>query len=363
MKNVNDKTLCVIILLFAITLFVVRANAQQFVYKGVYNVQTIIVNYCDDCFLELPPDYLNSDIVMSVQTDETKNFIKALQTSSRAIGWELTIGKDGKFKAQPVQNADNMVYISCLDNQPKNVPRYLYSASVNSDKLQCAQRDSLQIEQRKKFVHDSLRSDSLSKIKLDFANYQLRYFAYSKSFTDKLGFDWEFILANGNLHNKIKFFDDWRFVAQQTNDTSFTSRSVEFSVDSSLSLDWGSEEQTLKQTFVNNGVTTQDYEWRKYGLLINVKRDGKRVIMNYVFRDKDNSISVLQGSVIGTDGDTLRLIGEYTLNRNVEMGVPFISSVPILGEIFKSRQNIVDNRAFELYLLPKKAVKDDRQSK
>ena len=218
MKNVNDKTLCVIILLFAITLFVVRANAQQFVYKGVYNVQTIIVNYCDDCFLELPPDYLNSDIVMSVQTDETKNFIKALQTSSRAIGWELTIGKDGKFKAQPVQNADNMVYISCLDNQPKNVPRYLYSASVNSDKLQCAQRDSLQIEQRKKFVHDSLRSDSLSKIKLDFANYQLRYFAYSKSFTDKLGFDWEFILANGNLHNKIKFFDDWRFVAHFSAD-------------------------------------------------------------------------------------------------------------------------------------------------
>ena len=115
-------------------------------------------------------------------------------------------------------------------------------------------------------------------------------------------------------------------------------------------------------TFVNDGVTTSDYEWRKYGLLISVKRDGKRVKMDYVFRDKDNSVSVLQGSVIGQEGDTLRLFGHYNSSRNVETGVPFISSVPILGNLFKTTQNVIDNRAFELYLLPtEKAVKDDKR--
>ena len=52
MKNVNDKYLCIAILLFVIALFAVRASAQQFVFKGVYNVQDVIINYCDDCFLQ-----------------------------------------------------------------------------------------------------------------------------------------------------------------------------------------------------------------------------------------------------------------------------------------------------------------------
>ena len=70
---------------------------------------------------------------------------------------------------------------------------------------------------------------------------------------------------------------------------------------------------------------------------------------------KDNSVSVLQGSVIGLEGDTLRLVGDYSVSHNVQTGVPFISSVPILGgELFKSTSVMVDNRAFELYLCQRK---------
>ena len=227
------------------------------------------------------------------------------------------------------------------------------NTSIESDKLLCRERDSLQALAREKAVIDSIRLDSSRAAKLDFANYQLRYYSYNKSFTDKLGVSWGSVLAAGNLHDKIKFFDDWQIIAQQTNDTTYTARTVEFSVDSLLSLDWGSEEQTLKQSFVNDGVTTSNYEWRKYGLLVVVKRDGRRVKMDYVFRDKDNSVSVLQGSVIGVDGDTLRLVGDYTLNRQVQTGVPFFSSIPVLGELFKTTSVVNDKRAFELYLLPK----------
>lgn len=362
MKNASDKTLVIAVILFLIALFAVRASAQNFEYRGAYPVEGVLVNYCKDCFLELPPDFLHSELVLAVSTNDENSFFKSLQTSSRAIGWNLTRGRDGRLKAEPLENVGNLVFISCMDNTPHNVPKYLYSASVTADKIQCRQRDSLQAIARERAKNDSIRIDSLSKTRLDFRQYTLKYFAFSKSFTDRLGFEWSSLLASCNLHNRLDLFDDWRLVATQTNDTTFNERSVIFSVDSSLSLDWGSEEQTIKQTFVNDGVTTSNYEWRKYGLLISVKRDGKRVKMDYVFRDKDNSISVLQGSVIGKEGDTLRLVGHYNSSRNIETGIPFISSVPLLGNLFKVSQSVLDNRAFELYLLPQKqAVKDEKQ--
>lgn len=362
MKSVNDRILAIACIVFILVLFVVRCEAQQYEYKGVYTVQSVMLNYCDDCYLELPPDYLKAEIVLSVSTDTEQQLFKALQSSSRAVGWELVKLRNGTLRAEPNVNSGNMIFISCMDMQPRNVPKYLYSASVKADKMQCEQRDSLLSVARERAFVDSVRRDSISRQRLDFKGYRLKYFAYSKSFSDRYGVEWSQLLASGNMRGKLKLFDDWRIVASETNDTTFTARMVEFSVDSSLSLDWGSEEQTLKQTYINDGVTTQDYEWRKYGLLINVRRDGQRVRMDYVFRDKDNSVSVLQGSVIGLEGDTLRLVGDYSVTRNVSSGVPFISSVPVLGNLFKVENTIVDNRAFELYLLPQeKAVKDDKR--
>ena len=365
MKNVNDYVLVCVIILFAVALLAVRANAQSYEYKGVYAVESVLLNYCEDCYLQLPPDFLHSEIVLSIKTNEETTLFKALQTSSQAIGWDLTRTKKGMLKAEPIENAGNLIYISCMDKQPRNVPKYLYSASIEADRIQCLERDSLQAIYRARQVRDSIYKDSLKNVPaLDFTSYELKYFAYSKSFTDKIGVEWQTLLSSGNLRNRFDLFDDWRIVAQQSNDTTFTERSVEFSVDSLLSIDWGSEEQTLKQTYVNDGVTTQDYEWRKYGLIVKVRRDGKRVRMDYIFRDKDNSISVLQGSVIGVEGDTLRLFGHYNTNRRVENGVPFLSSIPLLGNLFKVENTMLDSRAFELYLLPqKKAVKDEKRNK
>lgn len=362
MKNVNDRTLGAIIVIMALVLafFVRESCAQQYEYKGVYTLKTVFTNYCENCYLELPPDYLNSEVVLSVSTDDSTKLFKALQTSSRALGWNLSRGHRGQFKAEPMENVGMLIYISCMDNQPKNVPKYLYTASIESDRRLCQQRDSLARIAHDRAHRDSVRADSLAHLPpLAFSNYQLRYYSYSNSFTDRMGVEWGTLLASGNLHNRLDLFDDWRLVATLSNDTAFTERSLLFSVDSSLNVDWGSEEQTLKQTFVNDGVTTQDYEWRKYGMIVKIKRDGQRVRMDYTFRDKENSVSVLQGSVIGNEGDTLRLYGTYTAKRHVMSGVPLVSSIPVIGNLFKVDNDYIDNRAFELYLLPQiKAVKD-----
>ena len=224
MKNVSDKWLIFALMLFFVALFACRVHAQQFVYKGVYSVESIMTNYCDDCFLELPPDFLRSELVLSVSTDNEQQLFKSLQTSSRAIGWELTRQKDGTMRAEPLLNLGNMVYISCMDKLPKNVPKYLYTASVKSDKLQCAERDSLANLARIKAQRDSVIIDSLQRAKLDFQSYQLRYYSFSHSFAKNLGVEWGSFLASGNLRGKLEVFDDWRIIAQNTNDTTFTSR-------------------------------------------------------------------------------------------------------------------------------------------
>ena len=70
--------------------------------------------------------------------------------------------------------------------------------------------------------------DSLANIPpLNFGHYELRY-AYSKSFTDKLGLEWSNILAEGNLHNRFKIFDDWRLFATENNDTTYNERRLIF---------------------------------------------------------------------------------------------------------------------------------------
>lgn len=352
MKFASDKSLVISIITLSIMLFATRCVAAQFLYKGVYPVEAVFTNLCENCFLKLPPEYLQSSITLSVNTDNVKQLERALVEASAAVGWELKKTRDG-WRAEPVQNDGNLVFISCLTSEPVNVPRYLYGYSVRSDSMKCAARDSVRRYTDSVEVVRVHKADSIAALPpLDYRHYELRYYSYSQSFADKMGVEWPSTWALGNLHDKLEVFDDWSIVATATNDTSFTNRRLLFSLDSTLSVDWGSEEQTLKKTFVNDGVTTSDYEWRKYGLIVQVKRDGRRTSMQYTFRDKSSGVSLLQGSAIGGEADTIRMQGTYTAKRIVTHGIPFLSSLPIIGYLFGTDEAQTEQRAFELYLVP-----------
>lgn len=332
-----------------------KCYAQKYSFKGVYSVENVITSYCDDCFLNLPLEYLQSNFVLSVNTDNIKDLYKAIVSASNGIGWDLK--QNGKnLIAEPIQNKGNLVFISCLTFEPKEVPKYLYSYAKKSDSLKCAKNDSLLLYES--FKEDSLKktNDSLANIRLSFLDYELKYYNFSKSFTDKIGVSWEEILLDGNLHNKFNVYDYWALVASASNDTSFNFRQINIKLDSTLNIDWGTEEQTLLNSFANDGVINNNYEWRKYGLIITITKDDKRIKLDYVFRDKNNSVSVLQGSAVALLGDTLKITGVYNSNREVNKGVPILSNIPVLKYLFAVNQTISDLRSFELYLIPKEYV-------
>lgn len=357
MQSAN-KELIVCVLVIIVLMFTARCCAEKYEYKGVYPAQAIFTNLCENCYLELPVDFMKTELNLSVNTDKESVLHKALISSARSQGW--TLSKQGNvWRAEPVQNEGNVVYISCLDNQPKNVPKYLYQASVASDKILCAKRDSVESVERQKADYEKAILDSLKSVPpLEFGNYELRYYSFTKNFADKMGMEWSGIIAEGNLHNRFKIYDDWKLHASETNDTTFNYRQINVAFDSSLSIDWGTEEQTLKTTYVtSNGIVNTDYEWRKYGLIVSLQKDTSRIKMGYVFRDKEQNISVLQGSAVGTIGDTLVITGQYTTQRTVTVGIPFLSRVPLLKYLVSTEQVLTDIKEFELYLLPtEKAV-------
>ena len=352
MKSADDRGLYIAAVMVLVLLVSVRCCAAQYMYKGVYPVEAVMVNLCENCFLKLPPEYLQSNITLSVNTDKVRELERALVDASAAVGWQLRkVG--GGWRAEPVQNDGNLVYISCMTSEPVNVPKYLYGYSVRADSIKCAARDSSKAYADSVAAHARHVADSVSAIPpLDYRQYELRYYSYTQSFADRMGVSWPSTWAMGNLHDKLQVFDDWALQATETNDTAFTHRRLLFSLDSSLAVDWGSEEQTLKETFVNDGVTTSNYEWRKYGLIVQVQRDGRRVRMQYTFRDKSSGVSLLQGSAIGAEVDTLRMQGTYSSVRSVVRGIPFLCSLPLVGYLFGVEDAVTENRAFELYLLP-----------
>ena len=114
-----------------------QAKAGEYEYKGVFPTQTLMLEFCDDCWLELPPDFLSGFYGLECVTDSHDRLFKAMQKSAAGQGWNLT--RNGNIlKAEPIQNIGSLVYISCMDNQPHNVEKYLYAASLKADSIQCA---------------------------------------------------------------------------------------------------------------------------------------------------------------------------------------------------------------------------------
>ena len=170
MKNANrtDFTLVVSVVTLAVLLLVMRAVAQNYEYKGVYPAQAIFTNICENCYLELPAEFLQTSLVLSVSTDKVKTLEKALISSAKSAGWVLT-KRGNTWSAEPIQNEGSLVFISCMSDEPVNVPKYLYTYAIRSDSIRCARRDSIARVQDSVKSFEKRLNDSLLQVRLPLA--------------------------------------------------------------------------------------------------------------------------------------------------------------------------------------------------
>lgn len=322
-----------------------KAQAQEirqpnYVFSGLYQVSEILPAYCENCYLGLPVEYLETSLVLAVKTDNKDDLFQAIKNASRANGWALS--RKGKtIKAERIEDK-GVAFLSKIDTSVKRVATDEIVLHRLADSLKAVSMNLAKFHQ-----------DSLASIPpLGFQNYKLIYVAYSKSFAEKLGVSWREILAQGDLRSVPKFYDNWQLYATENNDTTFNRQDLAFSLDSSMSLSWGAEKQVALKAFTADGIIEREYEWRKYGLEVQINRDERRVKMAYTFRNDDGTETTLTGSAVGTKSDTLKLVGNYRTTQTEKTGVPFLAKIPILGYLFSTESTNTDYKRFELYLIP-----------
>lgn len=306
-------------------------GVYDFEFSGLYTWGEVITSLCSGgwCRVQLPRDFYNLSVPLSIYENSFDDAFKALSMQALADGFILRkIGKDKPYKLVVTPDQDKTLsYISCLDTLVKNVPSRDISKYRYSDSLKCYSR-AMRL--------DSIRLASLS-VDSSSVRFRVSFYVVSSSFVQSLGVQWTDIFAKGDLFNVPELITNWTFRAVADNDSLAEYRSLEIDLDSSASIHWGSQSKEEKSTVVyNNGVSQTDYEWRDFGLTLDITRTRKfGVKVDYKLAQRDENNSVLRGRFGGGGADSVLTYGVYDSFVYSSVGVPFLSSVPFLGNLFK----------------------------
>lgn len=134
------------------------------------------------------------------------------------------------------------------------------------------------------------------------------------------GLDVSHPLAYGNIsishpRENSHLADSWNLDYLATLDSLFEHRSVSFDLDSTVSFSWGIQKQIMSNVVINNGIQTNSYEWRQYGVTIDITAYPK-MKMNYTLRSPDES-TVTGSSMLGQDS-SIMVVAAYDLAQRGE---------------------------------------------
>lgn len=331
---------------FVIVAMCVNAKAQpigtKFYFSGAYKLTEILPALCENCRLDVPPEFSDTEIFLAVKSQEKKDLQNAVKSALAGLGYRATI--TNKLIRIEKDETKLVPYVSCLDTNLYEIPETSYKLRKYADSLKCITHKLSESERKK--TEDSLRAIP----PLVFHSYKLRYITLYKKFADKMGVDWNEILASGDLRKYPRIYDKWSIIANETNDTTFSVRELSFAFDSSFTLDWGSEKQIEKSVTISDGLLTTEKEWRKYGVQIEVTAHDSRVKLEYTFRNDDET--TLSGQAVGGNLDTLKVYGDYANKILHSDGLPLLQNIPIFGNFFKVENTEKEIARFELYLIP-----------
>ncbi len=206
----------------------------------------------------------------------------------------------------------------------------------------------LRLEQRKKDSADAFsasrtarelaRADSLRDLPpLPRKRVMLEYLEIGRSTAEHLGFSYSDYIG------RARFFawDDLFSVtvqAREMGDSSFVYRTYSSVYDSSLTVFWGgSRERLTASNVTSNGVVSNNYQLDNFGLTFRV--DG----LKYYYEHSTDYEHKISGSGLLVLGEN-KIFGTYQYNSVVVSGVPFLSSLPGVGVLFRHSSDIVETR-------------------
>lgn len=306
----------------------------DFEFSGVYSWGEVISALCDNgwCRTQLPREFHDLQVPLNVYEKTFDDAFKALSMQARADGYILKkTGRKPPYTVVATLDEDSKAsYISCADTSVKEVSAKDLQKHIRADSLKCKARMA-------KVFRDSVKAYNDSLV-LPTTRYRVSFYVVSSNYVRSLGIDWTAIWAKGDLVSMPDFITDWTLRAVADNDTSAEFRSVELDVDTSASLHWGSQRKEEKSIVTySNGVSQQDYEWKNYGLTLELTRSFSHGIRgDYTLAQRDENNSILSGNFGGGDFDQDSIVayGVYDSYQSSFVGIPWLSSLPLVGYLF-----------------------------
>lgn len=316
------------------------ARAENYSFNGVYTYAQVMGTTCDGCMFDVPSEIMDEKFIMNFSGTSAEVY-KYIQTSLNGRNFKMT--KNGnKVKVRPIEEIQESAYID-KDGQVQIVPQKYKTLYVIADSIQKSVRDSIRDTERKKL--DSLekeKKDSLANVtQKRIRKFELQFIQMDRNFIRNIGVNWSEILASGNLRGRLDLFDVWEIKANEMNDTSFIRRKITLYVDTIAKVSWGNESNEIEKTYNDNGIVTQEYKYRQYGITTELEIKDSTYKLNYAVRNNDDLHTNFTANTTGSLKDTLELNGEMVRNVQRIQGIPFLSEIPLLGHIF--RKDVTEN--------------------
>lgn len=325
----------------------------DYAFSGVYEWGEVLSLLCEKgkCRLSVPSEFYTLRVPLSIYESNFNDALRALKVQAKADGWEIMLSKKVLSVRKSVSVDSSAVFVSCIDSSVVSVPRRELAIQMRSDSLRC-----VSAQNRKQFVKDSLTALNDSLLRgYDLQNYLLEYYSFSSNMLDAWGIKWSDILASGDFFSKPQIPLNWAIRGIGRTDSLFVFRSVQFRIDSTLSLTWGNTERQESRVFNDAGVITTEYEDKDYGMTIDLKRSENRLNIEYSFTQNDDSKQKISGASSALLGDTLLVVGYYKSRNYDYQYIPFIGNIPVLGYLFRYREYTDDVKFFVLRCVPQNA--------
>lgn len=324
--------------LFCVFVLVQFARAENYTFNGVYTYAQVMGTTCEGCMFDVPSEIMDEKFIMNFSGTSAEVY-KYIQTSLNGRNFKMT--KSGnKVKVRPIEELQESAFID-KDGNVQIVPQKYKTLYVQADSIQRNVRDSLRTTEKQRL--DSLekeKKDSLANVtQKQIRKFELQFVQVDRNFVRNLGVNWNEILASGNLRGRLDLFDAWEILANEMNDTSFIRRKITLYVDTLAEVTWGNESNEVEKTYNDNGVITQEYKYRQYGITTKIEIKDSTYKLNYAVRNNDDLHTNFTANTTGNLEDSLELNGEMVRNVQRVQGVPFLSKIPLVGELFKKQTN------------------------
>lgn len=177
------------------------------------------------------------------------------------------------------------------------------------------------------------RRDSLSRIVPEVRpvpekRITIEYLEIGKATAEKIGFSYSEYIGSARFFAYTDLFSV-SIQAREHGDTSFVYRTYTTQYDTTLHVFWGGTRDKVKHSTVTaTGIVSNDYETETYGLTFDVQD------LRYTYSHSMDFEHRIDGTGKLREGRN-KIFGSYDYTYALMEGVPFLSSLPGIGALFR----------------------------